>query len=164
MKKILVVSDTHGRNAGLKKLIERSKPIDMFIFCGDGEGLEHEIGAMTGDGCELHMVRGNNDFFSELPRDEEFALGPYKAFLTHGHMYGVNHSVERLADEARDRGCQLAFFGHTHRPAMEETGGVVCLNPGSLSYPRQFDRRYTFLLIELDANGKLHYHQGYLED
>lgn len=164
MKKILVVSDTHGKNAELRRLIERIRPFDMFIFCGDGEGLENEIGGMIGTDCELHMVRGNNDYFSELPRDEEFMIGPYRAFLTHGHMYGVNNSLRRLADEAGDRGCRLAFYGHTHRPEIEEINGVTCLNPGSLSYPRQFDRRPSFLLIELEPNGSLHYHQGYTED
>ncbi|MDO4266263.1 MAG: metallophosphoesterase [Eubacteriales bacterium] len=162
--KILAVSDTHGKNTGLKRLIERVRPFDMFIFCGDGEGLEQEIRDLIGPGTELHMVRGNNDYFSDLPRDEEFMIGPYKAFLTHGHMYGVNTSLRRLSEEAADRGCRLAFFGHTHRPLIEETDGVVCLNPGSLSYPRQFDRRPSFLLIELDREGQLHYHQGYTED
>ena len=30
------------------------------------------------------MVRGNNDFFSDLPREEEIDIGGYKAFfITH---------------------------------------------------------------------------------
>ena len=36
MKKILVASDTHGNVKHLKWVIERNKPLDMFIFCGDG--------------------------------------------------------------------------------------------------------------------------------
>lgn len=163
MRKILVASDTHGRNQNLKTVIERNQPVDMFIFCGDGEGLEHEIKTLLGTNCELHMVRGNNDYFSELPRDEEFYIGAHKAFLTHGHLYGVNVSNRRLAEEAADRGCGLCFFGHTHRPQIEEIGGVTCLNPGSLSYPRQFDRKPSFLLIEEDRAGKLHFHQGYID-
>lgn len=164
MKRILVASDTHGRNANLKRVLERNKPLDMFIFCGDGEGLEHEIGQLLDPGCELHMVRGNNDYFSELPKEEEFMIGPYRAFLAHGHLYGVNVSLRRFAEEARERGCSLAFFGHTHRPYLGEELGVTCLNPGSLSYPRQFDRKPTFLLIEQEKDGKLHFHQSCLDD
>lgn len=163
MKKILVASDTHGNVKHLKWVIERNKPLDMFIFCGDGEGLEREAEELLGKNCVLHMVRGNNDYFSDLPGEEEFQIGPYRAFLTHGHRYGVNVSNRRLAEEARDRGCGLAFFGHTHRPQMEEVGGVTCINPGSLSYPRQFDRRPSFMLIEQEDNGRLHFHQGYVK-
>ena len=164
MKKILVASDTHGRLQNLKKVIALNNPVDMFVFCGDGEGIEQELGELGLPGrCELHMVRGNNDYFSDLPKDDEFYIGPYKAFLTHGHLYGVSVSSRRLAEEARERGCALAFFGHTHRPAQEEEGGVTCLNPGSMSYPRQFDRRPSFLLIEQEDSGRLHFHQGYLD-
>lgn len=158
-----MASDTHGRNDLLKEVIKKNAPLSGFIFCGDGEGLEEQIRPLIGPSCELHMVRGNNDYFSELPREEEFMLGAYKAFLTHGHLYGVNITLKRLAEEARDRGCSLAFFGHTHRPAQEEVDGVTCLNPGSLSYPRQFDRRPSFLLIEEEESGRLHFHEGYLE-
>ena len=160
MKKILVASDTHGKNDILKKIILRNRPIDKFIFCGDGEGLERTVRDMVGDECELYMVRGNNDYFSQLPWDMEFELGGMKAFLTHGHMYGVSVGVTGLAEEARSRGCELAFFGHTHRPFMDEIEGERCINPGSLSYPRQADRKCTFMLIEAEDSGKLHFHQG----
>lgn len=163
MKRILVASDTHGKNDHLRRVLEKNRPLDLFIFCGDGEGLEREIGEFLNPGCELHMVRGNNDYFSDLPKEEEFMIGPYKAFLSHGHLYGVNVSTRRIAEEAHARGCALAFFGHTHRPCHTEDYGVTCLNPGSLSYPRQFDRRPSFLLIEQEEDGRLHFHQSYLE-
>lgn len=160
MKKILVVSDTHGNNKNLKKLIEMHKPLDMLIHLGDGEGVEHYMRDWTGDATELCMVRGNNDFFSGLERDMETDIYGHKAFLTHGHMYGVSVGVTGLAEEARSRGCELAFFGHTHRPFMDEIEGVRCINPGSLSYPRQADRKCTFMLIGAEDSGKLHFHQG----
>ena len=116
MKKILVASDTHGKNDILKKIILRNRPIDKFIFCGDGEGLERTVRDMVGDECELYMVRGNNDYFSQLPWDMEFELGGMKAFLTHGHMYGVSVSPARILDEAKSRGAGICVFGHTHRP------------------------------------------------
>ena len=33
--KILIVSDTHGRDGALKYLLEQVKPIDMLVHCGD---------------------------------------------------------------------------------------------------------------------------------
>ena len=163
MKKILVASDTHGKNDILKKIILRNRPIDKFIFCGDGEGLERTVRDMVGDECELYMVRGNNDYFSQLPWDMEFELGGMKAFLTHGHMYGVSVSPARIPDEAKSRGAGICFFGHTHRPVEEKKDGIYVINPGSLSYPRQMNHRPSYMIIEEEDNGRLHFHQAYVD-
>lgn len=56
--------------------------------------------------------------------------------LTHGHYYNVSLGVETLREEAIERGCDIAMYGHTHRPYLEQGGKVTILNPGSLSYPR----------------------------
>lgn len=41
--KILIVSDTHRRDAALRDLIEDLKPLDMFIHLGDAEGSREQI-------------------------------------------------------------------------------------------------------------------------
>lgn len=163
MKRILVASDTHGRNDHLREVIAQNPPFDLFIFCGDGEGLEQHAAQLLGPQCALFMVRGNNDYFSELPYDLTVPLGKYRAFVTHGHRYGAGLSCRRLAEEAASQDCALCFYGHTHRPDKERVDGVLCMNPGSLSYPRQFDRRPSYLLIEQDDAGELHFHQAYIE-
>ena len=163
MKKILVASDTHGRNENLKLVIQKNRPIDKLIFCGDGEGLEKVIREYVGEKCELYMVRGNNDYFSSLPWDMEFEVGNQKAFLTHGHLYGVSVSEGRILDEAKSRNCGICFFGHTHRPVEEKKEGIFFINPGSLSYPRQMNHRPSYMIIEEEDNGKLHFHQAYVE-
>ena len=38
---------------------------------------------------------------------------------------------------------------------------LTILNPGSLSYPRQADRRPTFLIMEIDEEGEAHFGHGY---
>ena len=81
--RVLIVSDTHGKHAGLDKALEEAGNIDMFIHLGDVEGGEDYIEAVVG--CEKHMVKGNNDFFSYLPREEEFNIGKHKVFISHGH-------------------------------------------------------------------------------
>ena len=160
--KILVVSDTHRRNENLKKVIEKVKPFDMLIHLGDGEGVETQIREWTGPDCVIHMVLGNNDFFSDLPRELEVPIGKHRALLTHGHYYNVSLDVGELAKEAQSRHCDIAMYGHTHRPFREVKNGVLVLNPGSLSFPRQDGRKPSYVILELDKEGELHFTQNYL--
>lgn len=158
--KILVVSDTHGRDGALKEILEQEKPLDMLIHCGDVEGSEDLICAMAQ--CPVHMVAGNNDFFTELPKEADFQIGKYRVLLTHGHYYYISMGTEMLKEDARARGFQLVMFGHTHRPYLEENSDITLLNPGSLSYPRQEGRKPSYLVMELDDMGEAHFTHRYL--
>ena len=60
--KILIISDTHGSHKNFDRVIEKERPLDMLIHLGDVEGDEDYIPAVAD--CPVHMVRGNNDFFS----------------------------------------------------------------------------------------------------
>ena len=65
--KILIVSDTHGRDEKLEAAVAVEQPFDYLIHCGDVEGREFFIEALAE--CPCTIVAGNNDFFSDLPRD-----------------------------------------------------------------------------------------------
>lgn len=158
--KILIVSDTHKRTHNLDAALDRVGPVDMLIHLGDVEGSEDYIRAAAG--CPVHMVAGNNDFFSDLPREKEIQIGKYKAFLTHGHYYYVSVGTESIKQEGRARGAQIVMFGHTHRPVIDYTDDVIAINPGSISYPRQEGRRPSFIMMELDRYGEAHFTINYL--
>ncbi len=160
--KILVVSDTHRKDDNLKRVLSEECPLDMLIHLGDAEGSEHFIPDWVNPECRMEMVLGNNDFFSRLDREREIDIAGHKAFITHGHYYGVSMGPEGLADEAKSRGCDIAMYGHTHRPFLDVIDGVTVLNPGSLSYPRQEGRRPSYMIINVGADGKLDYQQKYL--
>lgn len=158
--KILIISDTHGAHRNFDRVIEKEQPLDMLIHLGDVEGDEDYIPAVAD--CPVHMVRGNNDFFSDLPGDEEFMIGGYHIFITHGHGYYVSMGEERLKQEARGRGADIAMYGHTHRPFYEKEKDLITLNPGSLCYPRQQGRKPSYMLMQIDDNGKMEITQEYL--
>ena len=160
--KILVVSDTHRKDDNLKLVLSEERPLDMLIHLGDAEGSEHFIPDWVNPECRMEMVLGNNDFFSRLDREREIDIAGHKAFITHGHYYGVSMGPEGLVDEAKSRGCDIAMYGHTHRPFLDVIDGVTVLNPGSLSYPRQEGRRPSYMIIHVDADGKMDYQQKYL--
>ena len=115
--KVLIVSDTHGHEENFEKVLEKVGNIQHLIHLGDVEGHEDYIEAISG--CPVHIVAGNNDFFSDLPREEELWLEDYHVLLTHGHYYGVSMGTSRLEEEARARGFDIAMYGHTHRPELK---------------------------------------------
>lgn len=164
--KILIVSDTHRRDRNLRTVIEKTAPFDMLIHLGDTEGSEDYFWEwINNDACVIHVIRGNNDFFSFSDKEKEISIGKYRAFLTHGHLYGVTLGTEGIKDEARSRKVDIAMFGHTHKPYLEYCeDGLVVLNPGSLSYPRQDGRLPSYMLMELDRYGEAHFTICYLRD
>ncbi|WP_342758782.1 metallophosphoesterase [Kineothrix sedimenti] len=158
--RVLIVSDTHRQNNNYLKVLERERPIDMVVHCGDAEGSEYLI--CESAGCPVEIVTGNNDFFSDLPREKEFTIGSYKVWLTHGHNYYVTMGNESLKEEAVARGADIVIYGHTHRPLVDIEDKVIAVNPGSLAYPRQEGKRPSYVMMELDNEGKAHFDICYL--
>lgn len=158
--RILIISDTHRRHKNLDIALERVGKIDMLLHLGDVEGAEDYIEAVAG--CPVHMVAGNNDFFSPLEREEEFTIEGYHIFMTHGHYYYVSVGNERIKEEGLARGADIVMFGHTHRPMLEIEEDITVLNPGSLSYPRQEGRKGSYIVMEIDDRGNVEYSLNYI--
>lgn len=158
--RVLVVSDTHRQNNNFLKVLNKERPLNLVIHCGDAEGSEYLI--CESAGCPVHIVSGNNDFFSELPREIEFEIGKYRALVTHGHNYYVSMDNETLKRYAMSKDKNIVFYGHTHRPVIEVEKEMIAINPGSLSYPRQEGKRPSYIMMELDDEGEAHFELKYL--
>ncbi len=156
--RVLIVSDTHKQNDAYFRVLKKQKP-DMVIHCGDAEGSEYALTEAAD--CPVHIVLGNNDFFSDLPRELMLDVGPYKVWVVHGHNYYVSMGNERLKQEAEIRGADVVLYGHTHRPAVDRDKKVIAVNPGSLSYPRQEGHRPSYIVMELDKKNELHFEIKY---
>lgn len=157
--KVLIVSDTHRKNENYFVAVEREKP-DMVIHCGDVEGSEYALTEAAG--CPVYITLGNNDFFSNLPRELDLDIGPYKVWVTHGHNYYVSMGSEHIRREALIKGVDIVMYGHTHRPVVDQSGQVIVVNPGSLSYPRQEGHRPSYVVMELDEKSELSFRIEYL--
>jgi putative phosphoesterase len=120
--KIMIVSDSHGRNYYLEKAIDRVKPIDLLIHLGDLEGSEEYVTEIAP--CKVEIVAGNNDFFTNMEKDKLITIGNYKVFLSHGHRYGVNYGADKIKEIAMQHGASIAMFGHTHKPLIDVSGSV----------------------------------------
>lgn len=159
--KILIVSDTHRRDGNFSEVLQKEKPIDCLIHLGDVEGSEDYIRELAE--CPTHIVSGNNDFFCDLPREEELVLGKYKVLITHGHYYYVSLDTQEIKRQAEVRGVDIVMFGHTHRPLLEKSGKVLLVNPGSLSYPRQEGRKPSYIVMEINNSGEAQFTVHYLK-
>ncbi len=158
--KVLVCSDTHRRHDNYIKAVEAESPFDFMIHCGDTEGGEYLIEELAN--CPSKIIMGNNDFFSDLPREEVFELGGKVVWVTHGHNYYVSLDTASIKEEAAARGANVVMFGHTHRPLIEAEEGIICMNPGSLSYPRQSNHRPSYIIIKIDENNRWNTEVKYL--
>lgn len=150
--RVLIISDTHGIQKNLNRVLEIERPYGQVIHLGDIEGDEGYLEAAAG--CPVAAVRGNNDYFSDLPQEQMLEVAGRRIFLTHGHYYYVAAGVEHLIKEALGRGADMVMFGHTHRPLIRQEGKLYVINPGSLSYPRQEGRKPSYIVMDMVESGK----------
>lgn len=135
--------------------------MDLLIHLGDAMGCEDMIADMAG--CPMEVVAGNNDFFSKLDREKEIQIGKYRVLLTHGHYYYVDAGIDDLKKSAAGRGFDIVMFGHTHRPVIDYDRDIITLNPGSVSYPRQENKKPSYIIMDIDKNGEAHFSLEYLD-
>lgn len=158
--KILIVSDSHGRNHYLSRVLDKVGDIDLFLHLGDLEGSEDFIETFVN--CRIEMISGNNDYFTEIPREKLIKIGKYTVFMTHGHQHSVYFGTEKLKEAAKKRNADIVMYGHTHMPSIDQSGDVIAINPGSITQPRQPGRQPSFILMEIDSKGEAHFTINYV--
>lgn len=146
--KVLVIADTHAQDDVYLTILERERPFDVLLHAGDFEGSEFVYRELTD--VPFYYVAGNNDFFTDAPFEQVIDLMGCRIFMTHGHMRDADNGYDLIVAEARRRHAKIAIFGHTHVPVAQMQGGVLLLNPGSLSWPRQEGRRFSYIVLTLE--------------
>ena len=112
--------------------------------------------------CPVEIIAGNNDFFSNLPTEKTLQVGKFRVMIAHGHQYYINMGNEMIKEEALAQGADIVMYGHTHKPVIDMTKGIIAVNPGSLSYPRQENRRPSYIIMEIDGNNELKFEIKYI--
>ena len=156
---VIVFSDSHGSDYEMAEIIRRQKRyVDCFLHLGDGAVTFLEL-------CNEHSVlgyavKGNCDFFlkgHDIPTKRVLTLGGISFFLAHGDAYGVNWSTDNLVRAAKEQGCTVALYGHTHvaheayLPPLDESDiPTYVFNPGSIARPRDGKASYG----KIDTDGK----------
>lgn len=157
MKKVLIMSDSHNNNYNVQKAVEKARALggfDLFVHLGDVGSEFNQIASSTG--VTSYMIRGNCDYSTQLREFCAIEICGHKVFMTHGHKYAVDRGLEVLRYAALSHECDIAMFGHIHKPVLDE-GDVTIVNPGSISLPRQGDGKKTFVLATFLDDGKVEY-------
>lgn len=148
MKRIIVVSDTHGNAKGVEKMLPLIEENHYFIHLGDG--ISDLRAALEKADKKTYFCRGNCDFFASVPDEGELEVEGVKIFYCHGHKYGVKSGLGVLAREAKKRGCAVALYGHTHIAKITEIDGVTLINPGSMRFSFDEGGSYCYLVVNGD--------------
>lgn len=135
--KLLVLSDIHGDIRNAMSVINTQPNADLFVFLGDGiSDMVYCLDDMQRQ--RLVAVRGNCDLTdnilgASLKKNEIISLCGKRIMITHGDLYGVKYGTAGIEQLARESGCDIVLFGHTHRPHEGYSDGVYYFNPGSVT-------------------------------
>jgi len=144
--RIALVGDTHRDIQPAERALRKLGPFDYILHTGDflddaallGQRLDQPVIA----------VAGNCDGLSLVARERVLELGGIRILLSHGHLYEVKRGLLPLFYRAREVGADLVVYGHTHIAACETESGIVLVNPGSVTLPR--DGRKTMAVAEVE--------------
>lgn len=157
--KYLVASDLHGSNFYLDKLLSRvniENP-DKIILLGDilyhGPRNDLPKDYNPKEVCKklnliknkILCVKGNCDAeVDEMVCDFKFnknirlKLNNKNFFFTHGHKYNIDNIPPKT---------DILIYGHFHIGFFKIKNNVLCVNPGSVSIPKE-QTQNSYLLIE----------------
>ncbi|MDY0973697.1 metallophosphoesterase family protein [Massilia sp. CFBP9012] len=117
-----MISDTHGLLR--PQALDFLRGSDHILHAGDivGADILDQLAGLA----PLTAVRGNNDhgdWVQALPETVTLTLG--------GIVIHMLHDLKELAIDPAAQGVRVVVTGHTHKPACEERGGVLYVNPGA---------------------------------
>ena len=144
-----LISDTH--------IPDRAKEIPQKVFDAfDGVDLILHAGDLTSPKVieELEKIaptiaiQGNMDRVNgiNLPVAKVIEVESLKIGMAHGEVY-PRADTQQLVYLAKELNVDILVTGHSHQPKIEQTDGVLLLNPGSPIVPRLADR--TVMLLEI---------------
>ena len=164
--KLMIASDLHGSayyTQALLRRMEDEKPAKL-VLLGDilyhgprndlpeGYAPKKVIAMLNPLASSIIAVRGNceaevDQMVLNFPVMADYALIEAEnrmIFATHGHIYNENN-LPPLAKGS------VLLHGHTHVPKCVEHEDYVCMNPGSVSIPKE-GSWHGYMTLE---NGKL---------
>ena len=138
--KILVMSDSHSSLRFMHSCIQAVQP-DVMIHLGD---FFEDAQAVAEDYPHIPLIQvpGNCDRWRISPGEPEIIVTRVDGvdlYLTHGHHANPDNLPPLEVGS-------IFLSGHTHVKIDKEVEGIRCLNPGSVSIPK--DGSHSCLIFE----------------
>jgi putative phosphoesterase len=142
--RIGLISDTHNVVRPSAKLALAG--VDCILHAGDicGRDVLDELAKVA----PVTAVRGNNDhgaWAGSMQAEEVVEIGGISIYML--------HDLGELDLDPAAAGFRVVVSGHSHRPAIRESDGVLFVNPGSAG-PRRFSLPISLGFIEI-VGGKV---------
>jgi putative phosphoesterase len=140
-----VISDTHGLLR--PEAVTALAGVNHILHAGDVG--DPRILDRLREIAPLTAIRGNVDVSgvcAALPATEAVELG--------GRLFYLVHSLHDLDISPSAAGIAVVVSGHSHRPEVRVSGGVMYLNPGSAG-PRRFDLPVTLARVTVAGDSVL---------
>lgn len=145
----LIISDIHGSHARLQDVLRTPLSYDGVILVGDNlyHGPRNPIlddydpakvaDTLNALDVPILAVRGNCDsevdqMVLQFPMMQDFTIlnnHDKMIFITHGHVYAPEDAPQTRSD--------IFISGHTHIPGFTQRKNTLCVNPGSISLPKE---------------------------
>ena len=152
---IIVMSDSHGDRSIVEAIKDKYLGKADGIFHNGDSKLKSDDPVWEG----IHVVQGNMDFYDGYPERLVTQLGPTRIIQTHGHLFQINFSFQKLDLWAQEEEADICLYGHLHIPDAWKEGRTLFVNPGSVSQPRGLIRECLYAKIEItDSNFKVEYY------
>lgn len=151
------ISDTHGGYENTLQALEQLK--DCELICHIGDVLYHgprndlpstynpkKLAAVLKNRDDIIYVRGNCDAdVDEMVIEQDLSKKSRVVTFDNIRFYivhGYEETEEERIEEAKKLGCQVIVSGHTHVKVLERKDGVILLNPGSTTIPKDGSPSY----------------------
>lgn len=135
--RIGVISDTHLYRG--EDLIERLwghlHGLDLVLHAGDV--VSREVIEVLSKIAPVEGVAGNMDTPEVCriwPNKRVVEVGPFRIGMMHGSGPGKGLDLRVLQEFSW---VDAIVFGHSHQPLIQRYGGILLINPGSPTDPRQ---------------------------
>ncbi|MBR3112804.1 MAG: metallophosphoesterase [Methanobrevibacter sp.] len=145
-----LISDTHIPDRARilpQNVIDAFSDVDLILHAGDltSPKVIDELEEIA----PVMAVQGNMDRANgiNLPKAKVIEAEDLRIGLVHGEVYPRADS-QQLLYLARELNVDILVSGHSHQPKIEQSEGILLLNPGSPIVPRLADR--TVMLLEIN--------------
>lgn len=161
--RIGVISDTHGSFYWAKKAIEYLSDCDYIIHCGDvlyhgprndlpEDYNPRKLAEFLSEQENIYYIKGNCDSdvdemvigYDLQSKSRILEIGNDKIYAIHGY----EETCEDRMSKAKEVDANILITGHSHVKLLKKENGLIILNPGSTSIPK--DGSNSLAIIEDD--------------